>query len=393
MKEMLWDVTQVESGVFKSSQPHQQPHQHEFAAIHLLHGRRYAPLCSHVCVGPLFTHVCASPRCPGVVATPEVWRDDEGGKITMIYPMYPSDVFNYLEEYCGRTGGRGVKYETAVTWLAQLLHSISVQTKCGVVHGDLKLENLLLDNYGNVVICDYETSLLRDPDRTADVLTNQRVTGTPLYLPPELSLERKVSRTRSDMWALGVVAWELLTDTNPWKLGIDQMSEMEITNVTNCTTSETIKNFDGLPSEYFDVIKALLVPMEERLTPTEVMEMPLFEDYDFNNVRELFPKEASRKELGHVSALLHKMSPKAFLPKESKKGHTPMSGDDFSEVFGGELSAKVSEAWSKAEKEETHMLEAFDVNYQASSMDWMEGREEYAKLREWMKRQSMLYPV
>jgi hypothetical protein len=89
-------------------------------------------------------------------------------------------MFNFVDEYCMRTGRRGCPEDMAVIWLAQLLHTISVQVKSGIIHGDLKLENLLLDQAGNLVVCDYETSIMRDPDKAADILTNQRLTGTPL---------------------------------------------------------------------------------------------------------------------------------------------------------------------------------------------------------------------
>ncbi|GMI28699.1 hypothetical protein TeGR_g3924, partial [Tetraparma gracilis] len=338
------------------------PTQREFAALHLLHKQ----------------------NCPGVISEPEMFLHQGENKVTMVYPMYPSDMFNFVDEYCMRTGRRGCPEDMAVIWLAQLLHSISVQVKSGIIHGDLKLENLLLDQAGNLVVCDYETSIMRDPDKAADILTNQRLTGTPLYLPPELSKDRKLSRSKSDLWALGVLAWEMVIDTNPWDLDLTGLSEKQIMSITDRTTTESIRNIHGFSENYFELIKKLVVPVDHRLT---CMSLPVFAMFDFSDPPALFPSRSNvHAPLLVCSNLLERLSPKAFLPRAAPGGDAAVAGGDEASARFSEISEKnVSEAWSKAEDVESSLSRMSIEEHELGD------KEDYSVLRQWLKRQAVLY--
>ncbi|MDR2863139.1 MAG: serine/threonine protein kinase [Puniceicoccales bacterium] len=104
----------------------------------------------------------------------------------------------------------------------------------GIVHRDLKPENFLLDHDGNVKISDFGLARLarsrsgamqtpeggRRDNHTFVHLANgaggalEVAGGTEGYLAPEI-LEGKAADTRSDIYALGVAAWHLLTGTAP----------------------------------------------------------------------------------------------------------------------------------------------------------------------------------
>lgn len=90
-------------------------------------------------------------------------------------------------------------------WLEQLGLALCYAHRHGVVHGDLKLEHLLLDESGALKVSDFG---LR-----ADQL------GTPGYLAPERALGQP-PQPATDQYAVGVIAYELLTGERPHAGGL-----------------------------------------------------------------------------------------------------------------------------------------------------------------------------
>ncbi len=105
----------------------------------------------------------------------------------------------------------------------------------GIAHCDLKPENILLDSEGFPHILDFgvachyltaeETAMVRDgagrvapADAATRALqpTDQGLGGTPAYLSPELAQGRKPD-TRTDIFSLGIVFYEMLTGRNPFE--------------------------------------------------------------------------------------------------------------------------------------------------------------------------------
>jgi serine/threonine protein kinase len=78
----------------------------------------------------------------------------------------------------------------------------------GVVHRDIKPDNLLLDRQGRVHLIDF--GIARFFDDQAVTYTGQLV-GTPLYMSPEQVSGRGVIDSRTDVYSLGLVLYELLT--------------------------------------------------------------------------------------------------------------------------------------------------------------------------------------
>jgi serine/threonine protein kinase len=96
-----------------------------------------------------------------------------------------------------------------VTTLAEALHYAHEQ---GLVHRDIKPQNILLDEAGQPFVCDFGLAL-----HAEDYGTGPELAGTPAYMSPEQARREghRVDR-RTDVYSLGVVLYELMTGERPF---------------------------------------------------------------------------------------------------------------------------------------------------------------------------------
>ncbi len=81
----------------------------------------------------------------------------------------------------------------------------------GVVHCDLKPQNVLLGELGEVYLADFGIAR----EASAPARENGRLTGTPSYMAPELALGLEITGS-ADLYALGVIAYQALTGRLPF---------------------------------------------------------------------------------------------------------------------------------------------------------------------------------
>jgi serine/threonine protein kinase len=105
----------------------------------------------------------------------------------------------------------------ALGLVPQLCDALQFAHETGIVHRDIKPENILLDHAGNVKIADFGLAKLIAPDRVDGVsLTiSGAVLGTPVYMAPEQIEHPLDVDHRADIYAVGVVFYEMLTGELP----------------------------------------------------------------------------------------------------------------------------------------------------------------------------------
>ncbi|MGW5351394.1 WD40 repeat domain-containing serine/threonine protein kinase [Streptomyces sp. NPDC004031] len=108
---------------------------------------------------------------------------------------------------------RGLPFDTVFGLSRQTAQALAAAHAGGVIHRDLKPANLFLQDDGRVKICDF--GIARGTDTVSTLTESGRVVGTPAYMSPEQCRDLPLD-TRSDMYALGCVMYELLTGEPPF---------------------------------------------------------------------------------------------------------------------------------------------------------------------------------
>jgi serine/threonine-protein kinase len=117
----------------------------------------------------------------------------------------------------------------AVDFVAQALEAIAQAHKAGIVHRDLKPANLFLarqhDGTHLVKVLDFGISKALNPEMPSGAHTSTKaLLGTPSYMSPEQLRSSKSVDVRSDIWAIGVILYELLSGRPPFTA--DTLSEV-----------------------------------------------------------------------------------------------------------------------------------------------------------------------
>ncbi len=107
----------------------------------------------------------------------------------------------------------------AVHILEQMCDALSVAHKAGIVHRDIKPDNVFLVEHGGdrdfVKLLDFGISKIK-PEHTIDNLTRTGdVFGTPYYMAPEQAKGHRAIDARADIYALGVVLFNMVTGQYP----------------------------------------------------------------------------------------------------------------------------------------------------------------------------------
>ena len=143
---------------------------------------------------------------PNIVSVYDSDRDGDIAFLVMEY-IQGDDLKHHLDQ--------GVRYslEQSLKMVRDLLAALDYAHKAGIVHRDIKPANLLIEPGGRVKLTDFGVARIQDSGEATR--TQGSMVGTLKYMSPEQVQGLKID-SRADLFSVGVVLYQLLTDKRPF---------------------------------------------------------------------------------------------------------------------------------------------------------------------------------
>ncbi|REJ78791.1 MAG: hypothetical protein DWQ47_04940 [Acidobacteria bacterium] len=198
--------------------------------------------------------------------------------IVTIYDVGRHEGINFIatELVEGRTlrdlAGSKVAIRDAVSIFIQVCSALAAAHSAGIIHRDIKPENVMLRHDGYVKILDFGLAKLTQAKAVeSEDLASTRpgsVIGTPAYMSPAQLSGEKID-PRTDLWSCGVVLYEILTGSNPFR-GANRRETFE--KIISITPEPASGHNPDIPKELDRVILKLLEknPSEGYQTPEDL---------------------------------------------------------------------------------------------------------------------------
>jgi len=159
-----------------------------------------------------------------------------------------------------------IPIDEAIPIARQIAEALEAAHDAGIVHRDLKPANIKITENGTVKVLDFglakawesdasDSSVSLSPTVTRHATLEGVILGTAAYMSPEQARGKKVDR-RADIWAFGVVLWEMLT-------GVELFHGETVTDVLAAVVRLEI-DLDALPGETPSAVRGLLGRCLER---------------------------------------------------------------------------------------------------------------------------------
>uniref|UniRef100_A0A1J3EZU5 cyclin-dependent kinase n=1 Tax=Noccaea caerulescens TaxID=107243 RepID=A0A1J3EZU5_NOCCA len=242
---------------------------------------------------------------PSIVDVKEVVVGSSLDSIFMVMEYMEHDLKALMETMKQRFSQSEVK-----CLMLQLLEGVKYLHDNWVLHRDLKTSNLLLNNRGELKICDF--GLARQYGSPLKPYTHLVVTLW--YRAPELLLGAKQYSTAIDMWSLGCIMAELLSKAPLFngKTEFDQLDK--IFRILGTPNESIWPGFSKLPGVKVNFVKHQYNLLRKKFPATSVTGSPVLSDAGFDLLNKLLTYDPERR-ITVDAALKHDWFREVPLPK------------------------------------------------------------------------------
>lgn len=143
---------------------------------------------------------------PNIVSVYDVGEENGMQYLVMEY-VEGMDLKAYIKQHFP------IPYQEVINIMEQVLSAVEVAHEHNIIHRDLKPQNILIDQHGNAKITDFGIAVALSEHTLTQTNT---VLGSVHYLSPEQARGGMATK-RSDIYSLGIILYELLTGTVPFK--------------------------------------------------------------------------------------------------------------------------------------------------------------------------------
>jgi len=169
--------------------------------------------------------------------------------------MNGGDLKFHIHQLSETPGISGVKMERAIFYAAQIACGLEDLHNEGIIYRDLKPENCLLDDKGNLRISDLGLAIRVNNDQAGRGLTKGRV-GTVGYMAPEVVKNERYG-FGVDWWGLGCVIFELISGQGPFRQRREKVKREEVDRRVKEDSPKFSEKFSDQP-EAVDICERLL---------------------------------------------------------------------------------------------------------------------------------------
>lgn len=161
-----------------------------------------------------------------------------------------------------------LREDVARKYFQQLIDAVDYCHSRGVYHRDIKLENLLLDESGDLKVSDFGLSALLE-SRMSDGLLHTTC-GTPAYVAPEVIKKKGYDGAKADIWSCGVILYVLLAGFLPF-------SDKNLMEMYRKINKADFKCPQWLPSDARRLLRRILDPNPKtRITISKIIDSSWF---------------------------------------------------------------------------------------------------------------------
>ena len=174
----------------------------------------------------------------------------------------------------------------------QLLLGLKTLHQNGIIHCNLKPSNIIIDEFGNVKICDFKKALNTNTMTMQEIKKN-KTAMTPCYTAPELFNENGIYTFKTDLWALGCIMYEMAIGQVPF---FEERVNKLIMKILKEEINFNKKQFNQYSMEFMDVLRKLLEKdPDKRPCWGEIENYPFWGlNYNSNNI--YVPQSARRRQ-------------------------------------------------------------------------------------------------